>query len=236
MTHPDEPLANPSPLLSRRHVVIGGLFAGVTAISYAREPSRPDKRTPPGTVEALMPAQVGAWSFSSASGAILPPPDATADRVYDNIVTRSYTASNRPPVMLVVAYSNVQDGMLQVHRPEFCYTAAGFALSPTADVAITDATGARHGANTFSATARERTEQVLYWTRIGESFPQSWLQQRLSVMKSNLRMRTPDGLLARISVADTEPERALRMLQEFVADLDKAAGPKLQDILFARHV
>ena len=236
MTQPDETPAHPSARLSRRHVVMGGLFAGVTAISYAREPSKPDKRTPPGTVEALMPVRVGAWSFASASGAILPPPDATANQIYDNIVNRTYTAPGRPPVMLVFAYSNVQDGMLQVHRPEFCYTAAGFTLSPTADVAITDATGVRHGANTFAAVSPERTEQVLYWTRIGKSFPQSWLQQKYSVMESNLEGRTPDGLLARFSLADSEPERGLRILQEFVADLDRAAGPKLQDILFARHV
>ena len=59
---------------------------------------------------------------------------------------------------------------------------------------------------------------------------------KFSVMESNLDGRTPDGLLARFSLADTEPERGLRTLQEFVAELDRAAGPKLQDILFARHV
>lgn len=223
-------------MISRRHMLMGGLFAGVSALSYARMPSKPAKRTPPGTVEALMPAQVGTWSFVSTSGVVLPPPDATADRTYDNIVSRTYTAPDRPPVMLVIAYSNIQDGMLQIHRPEFCYTAGGFRLSPTENMAIVDATGERHGANAFAATAADRTEQVVYWTRIGKSFPQSWLEQRLSVVRSNLRMKTPDGLLARFSLADTDRARGLRTLQEFVADLDRVAPPKLQDILFARHV
>jgi len=182
-----------------------------------------------------MPDRVGPWSFASASGVIVPPPDATADRLYDNIVTRTYTAPNTLPVMLLIAYSNIQDGMLQIHRPQFCYTAGGFRLSPTVNLQVADATGAKHGANAFSAVNADRSEQVLYWTRIGRSFPQSWLEQKASVIDSNLRMRTPDGLLARVSVTETDQTRALATLQAFVGALDRAAGPQLQDILFARH-
>ena len=222
-------------LISRRHVFIGGLFAGVAAVSYARMPRRPAKRVLPGTVEALMPNQVGTWTFASSSGVILPPPDITADRIYDNIVTRTYTAPDKSPVMLVIAYSNVQDGMLQIHRPEFCYTAGGFELSPTDDIEIADSAGDRYGANAFIATSRDHKERVLYWTRIGQSFPQSWAQQKLAVVKSNLQMMTPDGLLVRLSMTEDDRGRGLQMLEQFIAEFDRAAVPKLREILFGRR-
>lgn len=219
-------------LISRRHFLVGGALAGAGAVSYVRMPIKPSGRTPPGTLEKLMPNRVGPWSFASSSGVVLPPPDATADRLYDNIVTRSYTAPDRPPVMLLIAYSNVQDGLLQIHRPEFCYTAGGFKLSPTINTDIVDAHGQSHGANAFAAAASNRTEQVLYWTRIGKSFPQSWLQQKLAVMKANLQMTTPDGLLARLSVLDDNQERGLQTMAQFIADFDRAAGQPLQAIMF----
>ena len=229
----DTPKGRPA-LISRRHFVVGGLLAGVAAASYARMPIKPDRRIPPGTLEALMPGRVGTWTFASASGVVLPPPDAISDRLYDNLVARTYTAPDKPPVMLIVAYSNAQDGLLEVHRPEFCYTAGGFELSPTVKLGIVDSFGERHKANAFVATARDRTEQVLYWTRIGQSFPQSWAQQRIAVVRSNLHRITPDGLLARLSLLDDDRGRGLT-LKQFVSAVDRSAPPRLQDILFGRR-
>lgn len=235
MSLSDDSLDDRQVPFSRRHLVVGGLLAGLAAASYARMPIKPDRRVPPGTLEALMPNRVGSWTFASSSGVVLPPPDALSDRLYDNLVVRTYTALDKPPVMLLVAYSNVQDGILQIHRPEFCYTAGGYELSPTVDLGIVDSNGVRHGANAFVATARDRTEQVLYWTRIGQSFPQSWAQQRLAVVKSNLRKITPDGLLARLSLLDEDRGRGLLTLGQFVAAFDRSAPPKLQAILFGRR-
>lgn len=225
------PLARPRDLIGRRHFVMGGIFAAASAVAYARQPFPLANRMPEGLLESWMPQQVGPWNASAASGVVLPPPDALSDRLYNNVVTRVYTAPDDEPVMVVIAYSNVQDGLLQLHRPEFCYTAAGFTLSPTRPVQLDSANGTGYGANTFVASGPDRIEQVLFWTRIGNAFPQSWAEQRLTVVKANLQRRIPDGLLARISVVSPDTQINLAPLTKFAAALDRAAPPKLRAVL-----
>ena len=219
-------------LIGRRHFVIGGVFATASAVAYARQPIAKPARMPPGTLESWMPDRVGPWTFAASSGIVLPPQDALSDRLYDNLVTRVYTAADDSQIMLVIAYSNVQDGLLQIHRPEFCYTAGGFALTPTRPVTLRDAQGIKYGANTFVASGPQRIEQVLYWTRIGKAFPQSWVQQRMAVVEANLQRQVPDGLLARISLVSPASQTTIAPLTTFAAALDRAAPTPLRSILF----
>ncbi|MFD1788391.1 exosortase-associated protein EpsI, V-type [Sphingomonas floccifaciens] len=221
-----------SPLFRRRHIVFGGLIAAASGAAYARMPNQTRTRMAPGTVDKMVPAKVGEWTFAQSSGVVLPPSDAMSDRLYDNLVTRVYTAPNLPTVMLLIAYSNLQDGMLQVHRPEFCYTAGGYALTPTVPITVSDGDGTSFGANQFVANNPNRTEQVLYWTRIGQSFPQSWMEQRFDVLRANLAQTVPDGLLARVSLVDGDNVTGFDTARKFVAMLDRAAPPKLKTILF----
>ena len=220
------------PALSRRHLLIGGLFAGVTIAGAALKPRVVAPRLKPGTIERWMPARIGPWTSADASGVVLPPPDELADRLYDTVVTRVYEAPGREPVMLLLAYSSTQDGMLQVHRPEFCYRAGGFGLGPTTNVEIADARGTQFGANSFVASGQDRVERVLYWTRIGESLPQSWSGQHAAVMKANLHGLVPDGLLARVSCTAPGAAGPLDGLREFVIEFDRAAPPQLHTLLF----
>src|SRR5262245_18844923 len=112
--------------LARRQVVLGSLFAGLSAASMALLPRGATAPLPRGELETWMPAAVGPYSVYNSADVVLPPADQLADRNYDNVVTRIYTAPSRPTVMLLLAYSSTQDGTLQVHRPEFCYQANGF--------------------------------------------------------------------------------------------------------------
>lgn len=219
-------------LIGRRHFVIGGLLAGASAVAYARQPYAKPVRMPPGTLESWMPDQIGSWNYAASSGIVLPPQDTLSDRLYDNLVTRVYTAPDGSQVMLLIAYSNVQDGLLQIHRPEFCYSAGGFALTPTRPVTLIDGHGISRGANTFVASGPQRIEPVLYWTRIGKAFPQSWVQQRMAVVDANLQQKIPDGLLARISMVSQASQTTIAPLEKFAAALDRAAPPPLRNILF----
>lgn len=221
-----------TPGLRRRQVVLGALCAGVTVASYSLLPSPTMARLPRGTLDSWMPAQIGNYAFAKSSGVVLPPADELADRLYDNIVTRIYASPEGSAVMVMLAYSSVQDGMLQVHRPEFCYTANGFSLTPTSPSSIVDRTGRKLGADEFFGTAADHSEQVLYWTRIGPWFPQTWVEQRVAVMRENLKGRVPDGLVARVSTLDENRSRAVATLQNFVLNLSHSAPRRLQEVLF----
>jgi len=204
--------------VTRREFVLGGLMAAASGVAYLRMPvpNHPPLKT--GTIDAMLPDAVGKWRVSASSNVILPPPDALRDRLYDNLVTRTYVNDTGRVLMLVLAYNNVQDGVIQVHRPEFCYQASGFTLRDPQQTVL------RLGssdvpANAFTGDRRDRREQVLYFTRLGSGFPLSWAAQRLTVFEANMQGNIPDGLLVRASLAQPEPGAGMELLSNFLEEL-----------------
>lgn len=225
-------MTNPSsPMLDRRAMVIGAALLGMGGVAMARQPAPVASPVLKNALERLIPLQVGGWSYHDASGIVLPPPDALSDSLYSGLVTRSYVSPGRPPIMLLVAYSNVQDGMLQVHRPEVCYPAGGYRLSPTRVEEVPNGLGGAISANIFSADGVSRTEQVLYWTRVGAFFPTSWLDQRIAVVRANVAGSIPDGVLVRVSTLAPDMASAQADLTAFAAQLVRAASPAARRLM-----
>lgn len=211
--------------LDRRSMVLGGLLFVGGGLAMARQPRLVAPPVSSPTLRRLIPDRVGEWTYQMSSGLVLPPSDALSDRLYDGLVTKVYAAPGRASIMLLVAYSNKQDGMLQVHRPEVCYPAGGYALSPTRHVRISDGSNTSISANAFAATSISRTEQVLYWIRVGRRFPSRWIDQRLAVVEDNLAGAIPDGVLVRISNFDADLDEALPEMSAFATALLRHTGP-----------
>ncbi len=230
---PESLLDRTAALASRRQFLIGAGLIGAAAIAQARLPEPVNPRLGKKQFDKWVPDAVGPWRFVTSSGVVLPTPDALMDRLYDDVVTRVYQAPGRSVVMIAIAYNNIQDGVVQLHRPEVCYPAGGFTLTPTRPVEIV-ARGNRIGANFFTAASDERTEQILYFTRIGDAFPNSWAQQRLAVIKDNLLGRIPDGMLFRASVLSTDARSAVATLSDFIRRFDEASAPPLRKLLLGR--
>lgn len=225
------PEARPQSAVDRRKVLVGAALTGAAAISWARMPKSRIPRIDGKQFEAMVPAQIGPWRFVTNSGVVLPPRDAFSDRLYDNLVSRVYADGAGNLVMLLIAYNNRQDGVLQIHRPEICYPAGGFALSPTEETTIPLRNGAAIPAQTFSATARDRHETVLYWTRVGQGFPRRWSEQRGAVISANLAGEVPDGLLFRISSLGQPSPLTLPKLKRFANEFLAASPPRLAMVL-----
>ena len=217
--------------IDRRALVLGGLLIAGGGAAVARQPRATAARIDKGHLERFIPKRIGAWSYQPAADMVLPPADELSDKLYSGLVTRRYDAPGHAPVMLLVAYSNVQDGMLQLHRPEVCYPASGYRLSETREVDISNGIGGTIAANAFSADGVSRIEQVLYWTRIGQSFPTRWIKQRAAVVSANLAGYIPDGVLVRLSRLAPEMGDTLPDLSAFAAALVAAAGPEGRRIL-----
>jgi EpsI family protein len=223
-----------SSLLNRRSMLIGTALLGVGGVAMARQPKPNATPVRKEALDRMVPAQIGGWAYRDTSGLVLPPPDGLSDSLYSGLVTRTYVSPDRLPMMLLVAYSNVQDGMLQVHRPETCYPASGYRLSPTHFEHVPNGVGGGISASAFSADGISRTEQVLYWTRIGNLFPTSWLDQRLAVVRANLDGVIPDGVLVRISTLAPDMDAAHADLAAFAAQLVKSASPTARQLLIGR--
>jgi EpsI family protein len=120
--------------------------------------------------------------------------------------------------MLLIAQSAGQTGLLQVHRPEFCYPAGGYELSPIVQLPV-KANGRDVMVNQLTASMPGRTEQILYWTRVGNAMPASWAEQRLAIAADNMKGYIPDGVLVRVSTVDPDARAAVSRLSNFVERL-----------------
>lgn len=217
-------------MLTRRKVLVGMLAAGAAATAALARPTKPLDYLGEDSLEDIVPKQIGNWEFAAASGLVVPPEDELSNALYSQLLTRVYTDGENPPVMLLIAYSAGQTGILQIHRPEVCYPVGGFTLSPV----VTDPISTGQSlipANRLSATADTLTEHILYWTRVGNELPVSWREQRLAVAGANLKGVIPDAVLVRISTRRNNGALAQATLEKFAAALIDALPPNRRPVL-----
>lgn len=204
--------------LDRRKLLLGLLFAGSAGVTYARQPSNRVDYLGSAKLDTMIPKTIGSYKFATTSGLVVPPEDGLSDALYSQLLTRVYVDGVNAPIMLLIAQSAAQTGLLQVHRPEFCYPAGGYALSPI--VQRTVRTRARDFAvNQLTATAPGRIEQILYWIRVGDATPPTWAQQRLAIAIDSLKGIIPDAVLVRVSCVDADGASSVTRLADFVEKL-----------------
>ncbi len=226
-------VADDRPGLTRRHMLMGAALTATSAIALVREPKVTIAQLKRGELERLIPTRIGRWMFETRSGLVLPVDDPLVKSLYSDVLTRVYVTENGPPIMLLIAYSNTQNGMLQVHRPEVCYPAGGYSLSET-QIESLDVTPTMHiPARMFSAESPSRTEQVMYWTRIGDESPTSWIDQRAAVIRANLKRVIPDGILVRVSTVLPDYNSAKPVLAEFASAMARTLSPQGRKLLIA---
>ena len=227
----DETVARERPSLTRRHMLIGAAMTATSAIAFMREPRVAVAQLKAGELERMVPTQIGPWTFETRSGLVLPVDDPLVKSLYSDVLTRVYVTDNGPPIMLLIAYSNTQNGMLQLHRPEVCYPAGGYSLSETKIVSVKLTSSVHIPARFFSAESASRNEQVLYWTRIGSETPTSWVEQRAAVVRANLERVIPDGILVRVSSALPGFSSAKPLLENFISNLVSELKPPARKLL-----
>lgn len=216
--------------LTRRKFALGALFAGASGVALARQPTANVDYLGSNKLEQVVPKQVGRWSFVSASGLVVPPEDQLSQALYSQLLTRVYADGQTPPIMLLVAQSASQTGILQIHRPEFCYSAGGYALSPS-EMHMVQLPSGPLPALSIAATANGRTEQIVYWTRIGDHIPTSWRAQRMAVALDNLRGIIPDATMVRVSMVSNDKSAALSTIDSFVQALVQSVAPRIRPVL-----
>ncbi len=166
----------------------------------------------------------------TSSGLVVPPEDQLAQALYSQLLTRVYASESGSPIMLLVAQSGSQTGILQIHRPEFCYTAGGYELSPSTPHKVALPQNTTLPALSISATMRGTTEQIVYWTRVGEHLPQSWTQQRLAVAMDNLRGIIPDAVMVRVSTYGNDKAAALAEIDDFIRTMIGSVAPSARRV------
>jgi EpsI family protein len=217
-------------LLNRRSAMLGGAFLLTAGVAAARVPNHHIDLLGDRKLDRLIPQRIGRWAFYSKSGLVVPPADQLKDALYSQLLTRVYLSPDALPIMLLIAQSGGQTGVLQVHRPEYCYPAGGFTLSDRTILPI-GLPGSTLDATAISAKADDRTEQILYWTRVGEDMPTTWARQRWSVARANLKGDVPDAVLVRVSTLTSDRAAGMAAATEFVRAMFAQVPPDVRRML-----
>ena len=174
-------------------------------------------------LETAVPKDFGDWKALQDEPAQLvnPTTKALLDKIYSQILTRTYVHKDGYRIMLSMAYGDDQTGGLQAHRPEVCYPAQGFKLTSQADGTLPTDYGPIE-VRRLTTVLQARREPVTYWLTIGDEVIRDKLQKRMAEIRLALTGQIPDGLLFRASSIDDDPARAFAMQQRFVADMMSA--------------
>jgi len=190
--------------------------------------------SPPPDLASIIPKQFGTWTLVPSIVPITPgepegyvQPDTLSAKFYGQEVSRGYTDGNGNIVMLLVAYGPVQNQRLRAHRPEICYTAAGFRI-----IEKTSAEVSYQGASVplkmtrLVAERESRFEPISYWMRVGNDIATGAVDHQLLRLKYGLHGIIPDGALMRVSTIGLPRDASYQLQDRFIRDLLGAVPPQ----------
>jgi EpsI family protein len=221
--------------VNRRDLLLGGALLSAAGAAAALTPRNRLVLLGDQQLDDIIPNRIGSWTHIQSTGFVLPKsPGSLADRLYSQTLTRLYASPDRVPVMLVIAYGAVQNDLLQLHRPEVCYSAVGFTISESQRAMVPLGGGAELPVRELVARTESRVEEICYWTRIGDDLPTDGREQRWVKLRQQMRGYLSDGILVRMSTLGGDGEVMFPELRRFAADMIEAVKPADRPILIGR--
>lgn len=216
-------------MLDRRDFLFGAGCVGALAGAEALRPRRTlalllDRSA----LTDLVPRQWRGWQQGGAGDIVIPQTEGSlSSKLYREQLARVYHRIDgaAPNVMLLIARGGIQSDQLQLHRPETCYPAVGFEIVERKFVSLPLGGEREIPAVALTAQSRDRTEDILYWTRIGHNLPRTSTEQTLGRLQDALHGYRSDGVLVRGSVLREGPSDTLATLSEFFASMIASLSP-----------
>jgi len=172
------------------------------------------------TLETAVPKDFGEWRElpDQQAQVVNPQTKELLDKLYSQILSRTYVNKQGYRIMLSLAYGDDQRGGLQAHRPEVCYPAQGFKLGKVEEGTLSTSFGTID-VRRLTTELGPRSEPVTYWLTVGDQVIRNNFDKRVAQIRLGLTGQIPDGLLFRVSSIDTDTVRAFAMQQKFAADM-----------------
>jgi len=210
---------------SAKHLIVGLVFALAAGLAVALKPV-PKPRDANFDLEKLVPRSFGDWRIDASIVPIPPSPDVQAnlDKLYDQIVNRTYVNGAGQRIMLSIAYGGDQSDSLKAHRQEVCYSAQGFSIVELlqGEVRFDD----RHiPATRLLAVKGGRSEPVTYWFTMGDHVVMSRVGRLLLQLRYGLQGEIPDGMLVRVSNLSGDSGASYQAHARFLQDMLKSIDP-----------
>lgn len=211
--------------MNRRSLVFAALSIGAAGSALALRPSRrAAEELTRIDLEKQVPQQIGEWKIDKGLLPVLPNPEVQAalDQIYTQVLARSYVRPDGARIMITIAYGADQaTDATSVHRPEFCYSAQGFAVKNKGDAVL--ALGSKQlRVRRLEGRLGTRVEPITYWVTLNNEAVLPGVERKLQQIRLGLAGLIPDGMLVRISSIMAGNEDAYGLHAEFAAKMEKA--------------
>ncbi|MGV7210613.1 exosortase-associated protein EpsI, B-type [Oxalobacteraceae bacterium A2-2] len=177
-------------------------------------------------LERMIPRQFGEWQVDDkvVYQQVSPETTAALNKIYTQVLTRTYVNGSGYRIMLSVPYGANQSDGLAAHDPEGCYPAQGFQILSKSKADLPTARGPLP-VRRMEAQAGNRHELVTYWFTVGAyAVNNDWARKKAQFHYA-LQRQVADGLLIRASSIDPDNNNAYVVQQQFIGQLLDALTP-----------
>jgi len=219
------------PNTMRRALLVGGLLASATALGVVGVPERKLADTREAfDLEQAVPTSFGDWRLDTSVVPLPPSPDQQSllNKIYDQILSRTYINSKGERIMLSITYGSKQNQQLRAHRQEVCYSSQGFRIT---NLKRTEVPVGRMmlPATQMVAAKDRRIEPVTYWFTTGDTVVMSYWEREFAQFRYALSGYVPDGYLVRLSnLTDAPAQVAFNQHLGFINELIGHLDPELR--------
>jgi EpsI family protein len=219
----------------RRSILLSISLAAATVLGAVLRPHASTATSLPAIdLQQMVPATFADWRLEAPhpSAGVTEDVQAEIDKVYSQVLDRTYVNAGGQRVMLSIAYGRDQETGTQLHRPEFCYEAQGFQVSTSQDGSLATGFGkipVRH----MIAMRGARVETVTYWITVGNRVTLPGIGRKLAQLSYGLSGLVPDGMVVRVSTLSqkTGSGGAYRLQERFVQDMMSAVDGRARQRL-----
>jgi EpsI family protein len=190
-------------------------------------------------LERMVPTRFGQWHVDESQAVAVADLSANelSDRIYADVLSRTYVNKAGDRIMLAIAYGKDQSESLQVHTPEYCYPAQGYSIGePT--LAMFDLAGRQHSIVRLVAKGNggARIEPVSYWVVMGDHVVTHGQKQRRNVrFFYGFKGYVPDGVFFRVSSLGGDVSRQYDIQQAFIKDMFSSVPEDVRDRLAGKY-
>lgn len=218
--------------LARRDILFGLACVAAFGGAAAARPREERRWFKGDDIGVVIPAAVPGWVTTPDMEVVMPRTEGSlASRLYASTAARVFVSEDeRHQVALLLAYGATQSDGLQLHRPEACYPAVGYTIVDRRMGAI-ELGGRRIPTVELTATFGERVEDIVYFTRLGDAFPQTSQDQQRDRFQAALAGYIGDGVLVRASAPRIDGVPQFDALRSFMVAMFGAVKPALRPVL-----
>lgn len=221
--------------MNRRSIVFFACALGASVAAPALRPtSRAAEKLAQVNLEAQIPKEFEGWHVDTSIVPVLPNPEVQAglDKIYTQVLARTYVRADGLRVMFTIAYGADQaTDATSVHRPEFCYSAQGFSVRDQGEGRV-DLNGRPLRVRHLVGRLGPRVEPITYWVTLNETAILPGAERKIQQIKMGLSGLIPDGMLVRVSTQDRGSGDVYQVHRDFIASLSRVISPDIRKRYF----